>query len=170
MNKRGHVLNGVLLAVGMAVVFDPSGDVSTYTLMVQLLPPIVLGAMLPDIDTAFGTHRKTLHNLAVLGGFLAYPYFFANLSYVWIGVATHYVLDVIGSKRGIALFYPYAEEYGLPIGVTVSSDHAELVTILISGFEVGVLAAVHYYVVDLTAMTLRAPVASRIPEALLAVV
>ncbi len=168
MNKRGHVLNGVLLAVGLAVVLDPSGDVSTYVLVLELLPPVVLGALLPDIDTAFGTHRKTLHNLAVLAGFVAYPYLFGNLAYVWVGVATHYVLDVVGSKRGIALFYPYPEEYGLPVGVTVSSDRAGPATVLISALEIGALAGVHLFVIDLMSMTLRPPVASRVPDAVLA--
>lgn len=151
----------------MAVVFDPSGDVSTYVWMLELLPPIVLGALLPDVDTAFGTHRKTLHNLPLLVGFIAYPYLFGNLAYVWIGIATHYLLDVVGSKRGIALFYPYQEEFGLPIGVTVSSNYAGPVTVAISLFEVGLLAAIHYYVIDLMAMVLREPVASRLPAELL---
>lgn len=168
MNKRGHVMNGVLLAVGLGVVLEPAGNLDTLTMVVKLLPPVVLGALFPDVDTAFGTHRKTLHNLPVLAGFLVYPYVFGNLAYVWVGIATHYLLDVIGSKRGIALFYPYRQEYNLPVGVAVASDYSELVTVVVSLAEIGALAAVHYYVFDLMALTLRTPVASRIPEGLLA--
>lgn len=165
MNKRGHVLNGVLLAIGLGYVLDPSGDLSTFRWIVALLPPVVLGALFPDIDTAFGKHRKTLHNLPILALFLAYPLYFDNLHFVWVGIATHYILDVVGSKRGIALFYPYSQEYGLPIGVTVSSDRAELVTILISVFEVLVLAGIHFFLVDLTSATLRPEVVALLPEA-----
>jgi hypothetical protein len=51
-------------------------------------------------------------------------------------VATHYVLDVVGSKRGIALFYPlWSEEFGLPVGVSVSSKHADLVTVAVTALE-----------------------------------
>jgi len=86
-----------------------------------------LGALFPDVDTAFGKHRKTLHNLPILIGFVAFPFVFGNLEYVWIGVLTHYVLDIAGSKRGIALFYPlWKEEFGLPIGVAVSSKNARI--------------------------------------------
>ena len=164
MNKRGHVLNAVLLTVGVGYVLDPSGDVTTFVLIAELLPPIVLGALFPDVDTAFGKHRKTLHNLPVLALFLAYPFFFDNLSFVWIGVATHYVLDVVGSRRGIALFYPFPQEYGLPIGVVTSSDYAEVVTVVITLLEVGLLAVVHFFVFDLVALSLRPAVATRLPE------
>lgn len=166
MNKRGHVLNGVLLAIGLGYVLDPSGDVSTFVLIVKLVPPVVLGALFPDVDTAFGKHRKTLHNLLVLAGFLVYPYVFDNLAFVWVGIATHYVLDVVGSKRGIALFYPYSQEYGLPIGVAVSNKYAGIVTVVISVAEVLVLAGLHFFVIDLTAMTLRPTVTQYIPEGL----
>ena len=164
VNKRGHVLNGILLAIGLGYVLDPSGDVSTFLLIAELLPPVVLGALFPDVDTAFGKHRKTLHNLPVLAGFLAYPFFFDNLAFVWVGIATHYVLDVVGSRRGIALFYPFPEEFGLPIGVTVTSNYAEAVTVFITLVELGLLAVVHLFVFDLVEMTFRPAVASRLPE------
>jgi hypothetical protein len=73
---------------------------------------------------------------------------------------------VVGSKRGIALFYPYTEEYGLPIGVAVSSDHSELVTVVISVFEVLALAGLHFFVIDLTTAALRPEVVALLPEAL----
>jgi len=103
--------------------------------------PLVLGALFPDVDTAFGKHRKTLHCLPVLGVFLAYPYFFGNLDFVWAGILSHYLLDVFGSKRGIALFYPFWKaEFGSPTGVTTTSAYAEVVTVIITLFEVGLFA------------------------------
>jgi hypothetical protein len=149
VNKKGHVLNAVLLAVGIGVILAPTLDLGTARSVAELFVPVVLGALFPDVDTAFGRHRKTLHNLPVLGIFLAYPLVFGNLQFVWIGVLTHYVLDVAGSKRGIALFYPWEKEFSLPIGVATSSDYADLVTVLITAVELGILFAVHRYVVPL---------------------
>ncbi|MGM0590919.1 MAG: metal-dependent hydrolase [Halobacteriota archaeon] len=149
MNKKGHVLNAILLSIGLGYILEPSGDVPTFVAIAELSVPIVLGALFPDVDTAFGKHRKTLHNLAVLAIFLVYPYYFDNLHFVWVGVATHYVLDLVGSKRGIALFYPFEKEYDLPVGVPVSSKHADLVTVVITGAELALLAAVHFYLLPL---------------------
>lgn len=140
MNKRGHVLNAALLAIGVGYILEPSGDVPTFEMIATSGMPIVLGALLPDVDTAFGKHRKTLHNLPVLAAAYAWPIVFGTLQYVWIGVLTHYVLDVMGSKRGIALFYPFwDEEFGFPVGVTTSSKYAGVVTVLVTAVE---LAAV----------------------------
>jgi len=161
VNKRGHVSNGVLLALGLAVVVSPVPELETLEWAVKLLPPVVLGALLPDIDTEFGRHR----NLPVLASFVAYPILFDNLQFVWVGIATHYVLDIVGSKRGIALFYPYEKEYGLPIGVAVSSDRAGTVTTVISVAEVAVLGVLHFFVVDLTTAGLRPAVYELLPEA-----
>ncbi len=100
MNKRGLGLNGVILTVDPRS-FEPTMD-SAFLLaqkIGQLSLPVVLGALFPDVDTAFGKHRKTLHNLPVLVIFLAFPLVFDNLQFVWIGVATHYVLDMVGSTR-----------------------------------------------------------------------
>ncbi|MDS0258106.1 metal-dependent hydrolase [Haloarcula sp. S1CR25-12] len=146
MNKRGHVLNAVLLSIGLGYVLDPSGDVSTFATIAEVFLPVVLGALFPDVDTAFGKHRKTLHNLPVLLIFLAHPvYHGGNLQWVWLGVVTHYVLDIVGSKRGIALFYPISStEYGFPTGVTTSSDRAEAVTVAITLFELAAIAALVY--------------------------
>jgi len=145
MNKRGHVLNAVLLSVGIGYIIQPSGDVETFRTIAEVSVPIVLGALFPDVDTAFGKHRKTLHNLLVLGIVLAYPIYFDNLQFVWIGVVTHYVLDVFGSKRGIALFYPlWDEEFGLPIGVTVSSKWADAMMLSVTAFELAVAAFIVY--------------------------
>ncbi|MFC7136026.1 metal-dependent hydrolase [Halobaculum litoreum] len=161
MNKKGHVLNAILLAIGLGYVLQPSGDVETFVTIAELFVPLVLGALFPDADTAFGKHRKTLHNLPVLAVFLAYPLYFGNLRFVWIGVVTHYVLDVVGSRRGIALFYPLLKtEYGLPIGVTTSSKHADAVTVVITLAELAVLAVVQFFVVDLSTGTPREQVAA----------
>ncbi|MFB6090886.1 MAG: metal-dependent hydrolase [Halobellus sp.] len=167
MNKEGHVLNGALLAVGLGfiITLDPTagpliggeagvtpaalasalGDAALKA--VELSLPVTLGALFPDVDTAFGRHRKTLHNLPILAVFLAFPYLFGNLRFVWIGVATHYVLDVLGSKRGIALFYPFSSaEYGFPTGVATSSAWAMRVTVAVTAVELVILALVHNYV------------------------
>jgi membrane-bound metal-dependent hydrolase YbcI (DUF457 family) len=167
MNKSGHVLNGALLAVGLGAILavdptagpilaGPDGTVTAASVgavardvgvsVAQLSLPVILGALFPDVDTAFGRHRKTLHSLPVLGIFLAFPFLFGNLRYVWIGVATHYFLDMVGSKRGIALFHPLSDtEYSFPTGVATSSAWATRVTVLITGVELLVLGAIHYY-------------------------
>lgn len=146
MNKKGHVLNAVLLAVGLGYVLEPAGDVTTFRTIAAVFIPVVLGALFPDVDTAFGKHRKTLHNVWVLGVFLAYPMFFDNLHYVWVGILTHYVLDFAGSKRGLALFYPLSsKEYDFPLGVTTSSSFADVVTVAVTLAELGLFAAVYYY-------------------------
>jgi len=135
MNKDGHVLNAVLLSIGLGYVLEPAGDFTTFRTIAEVIIPVTLGALFPDVDTAFGRHRKTLHNFAVLGIFLAYPLVFGNLQFVWIGVLTHYVLDLLGSRRGLALFYPYETEYSVPFGVTTSSKYANVATLVITGFE-----------------------------------
>lgn len=151
MNKRGHVLNAVLLSIGIGYILQPSGDVATFRSVVEVGMPVVLGALFPDVDTAFGDHRKTLHNLPVLAVFLAFPLYFDNLHFVWIGVLTHYVLDVVGSRRGIAVFYPlWREEFGFPTGVTTSSKWAEVVTVVVTAFELAAIAVVVYEVPQLT--------------------
>jgi hypothetical protein len=156
VNKKGHVLNAALLSVGLGVVFaaptalTADTALATVETIAKLSVPIVLGALFPDVDTAFGKHRKTLHNLFVLGIFVGFPFLFGNLYYVWIGIATHYLLDVVGSRRGIALFYPLTrQEWGLPSGVTTSSKYADLVTVVVTGLEVAALGAFHFYVMPL---------------------
>ena len=139
MNKRGHVLNAALLSIGLGYVLQPSGDVETFVTIAEVSVPVVLGALVPDVDTAFGRHRKTLHNLFVLGIVAAYPIYFSNLDWVWLGVVTHYALDYFGSRRGIALFYPlWDEEFGSPTGVTTASEYAEIVTVAVTVFEIAV--------------------------------
>ncbi|WP_338727759.1 metal-dependent hydrolase [Haladaptatus sp. DJG-WS-42] len=135
MNKRGHVLNALLLSIGLGYILHPSGDIETLRTIAEVSVPVVLGALFPDVDTAFGRHRKTLHNLLVLGVFAAWPTYFGNLHYVWIGILTHYVLDILGSKRGIALFYPFEKEYNLPVGVPVSSRYADAVMLAVTAVE-----------------------------------
>lgn len=159
MNKKGHVLNAILLSIGLGYILQPSGDVETFVAIIEMTPPIILGALFPDVDTAFGRHRKTLHNLPILAIFLAYPHYFGNLHFVWAGILTHYLLDMVGSKRGIALFYPVLrKEYSFPTGVATTSKYADTVTLVVTGVELAVFAALHYYVpqlyVDLSATTM----------------
>ena len=147
MNKKGHVLNAVLLSIGLGILLQPPTEpievLATLETIVMIGVPVTLGALFPDVDTAFGKHRKTLHNLPVLAAFVAFPYAFGNLEYVWIGVLTHYVLDVAGSRRGIALFYPLSPtEYNLPFGVAVSSSRATIVTVLVTVGELFLAAAI----------------------------
>lgn len=147
MNKRGHVMNAVLLSIGIGVLIEPTASVEMVRTVAEVFVPVVLGALFPDVDTAFGKHRKTLHNLPMLGIFLAYPIFFGNLQFVWIGVLTHYALDFFGSKRGIALFYPmWSAEFGFPIGVTTSSKWAEPMTVAVTAFELTIVAGILYLV------------------------
>lgn len=145
MNKDGHVLNAVLLSIGLGYVLEPAGDFTTFRTIAEVIIPVTLGALFPDVDTAFGRHRKTLHNLGVLGIFLAYPLVFDNLQFVWIGVLTHYVLDLLGSKRGLALLYPYEKEYSLPFGVATSSKYANAAMLAITLFELAIAAVAVIY-------------------------
>lgn len=146
MNKRGHVLNAVLLAIGLGYMVRPSGDVETFVTIAELFVPIVLGALVPDVDTAFGRHRKTLHNLPVLAVMLAYPIYFGNLQWVWVGVLTHYALDLLGTKRGLALLYPlWDREFGLPFGVAVSSRWTTAVMLVVTALELAAAAAIVYW-------------------------
>jgi membrane-bound metal-dependent hydrolase YbcI (DUF457 family) len=145
MNKRGHVLNAALLSVGLGYVVHPSGDLTTFATIAELAVPIVLGALLPDVDAVFGRHRKTLHNLPVLGIVLAYPIYFGNLQWVWVGVLTHYLLDLVGTRRGIALFYPFWDrEFDLPLGVPVTSRWSTPVTLAVTAVELAVAALLVY--------------------------
>ncbi|WP_226006858.1 metal-dependent hydrolase [Natrinema salinisoli] len=141
MNKKGHVLNAVLLSLGLGYILEPSGSLETFRTILVVGIPVTLGALFPDVDTEFGKHRKTLHNLPILAGFYAFPIFFGNLEYVWIGILTHYVLDIAGSKRGIALFYPlWKKEFGLPIGVAVSSKRSDIMMVIVTVAELAVVA------------------------------
>jgi membrane-bound metal-dependent hydrolase YbcI (DUF457 family) len=146
MNQKEHVLNAALLGIGLAYVLEPAGDAATFRTVVGVSVPVVLGALFPDVDAHFGRHRKTFHNLPVLALFLAFPVAFGNLQWVWLGVLSHFVLDVLGTTRGVALWYPlWAREFNLPFGVPVSSNWAGLVTLCITALELAVAAAVVWY-------------------------
>lgn len=150
MNKQGHVLNALLLAIGVGFVLEPSVTLGTAEKIAQVSVPLILGALFPDVDTAFGRHRKTLHSLPVLGMFLAYPVLFGNLYFVWAGVLSHYVLDMVGSRRGIALFHPLSDrEFGFPSGVTTSSQYATIVTVVVTALQIAAFWAVHTYALNL---------------------
>ena len=63
---------------------------------------------------------------------------------------THYLLDVVGSRRGIALFHPLSDrEFGMPTGVTTSSKYADLVTVVITALEIAAFWAINEYVINL---------------------
>lgn len=143
MNKRGHVMNAVLLSAGIALLLEGKLLAPTVRTFVAVAVPVTLGALFPDIDTTFGRHRKTFHNLATLGLFVGFPILFGNLRFVWIGVLAHYVLDLTNT-RGLALFYPWPREYDVPFGVPVSSKWATTVTLSVTVVEIGVVAAVLY--------------------------
>ncbi|QLG60416.1 metal-dependent hydrolase [Halorarum salinum] len=141
MNKRGHIVNAVLLGFGTGFLLEPTISLAGARSAFVVGVPVVLGALVPDIDTEFGTHRKTLHNLPVLVLFVAFPHFTGNLQYVWLGIATHYALDLLGNVRGMAVFYPYPKLYDIPVGVPVTSKWADVVTLLVTAFELAVVAA-----------------------------
>jgi len=140
MNKGGHVLNAVLLSIGIGVLLEPSLTFSTLEKVFQVGVPVIIGALFPDIDTEFGDHRQTFHNLPVLVGFITFPLVFDNLYFVWIGVATHYALDLLGTKGGMALLYPDNKMFDLPVGVSVDSKKATLVTFIVTAIEIAALA------------------------------
>lgn len=142
MNKRDHVINGVLFGAGVGFVFDPMLPTSLVESVVAIGIPVVLGTLLPDMDTAFGSHRKTFHNFLFLGGFILFPFYFGNLQYVWLGILSHFILDLLGSKRGLALLYPYSHEFDLPLGVAVNSSFATVVTLVVTAIEVGIVIAI----------------------------
>jgi membrane-bound metal-dependent hydrolase YbcI (DUF457 family) len=146
VNKKGHVLNAFLLAVGLGYILEPSGTEATFVAIAEVSVPVILGALFPDVDTAFGKHRKTLHNLPVLAVVAGYPLVFGNLQWVWLGVVTHYVLDVMGTTRGIALFYPvWDREFDLPFGIPVDSKFSNVLTVGITAFELALIAGLVYF-------------------------
>lgn len=142
MNEKGHVVNAVLLSVGISVIAHPRVDLALVVTIAEFGVPILAGSLIPDIDTTFGTHRKTIHNLPTLTVFVAFPLVFDNLHFVWIGVLTHYVLDLLGNVKGMAIFYPWPVFYDIPVGVSVDSRWADVVTILVSAVELGILAVI----------------------------
>jgi len=144
MNKRGHVVNAVLLSVGLGFILEQSVSVDALVMVLKVAPPILLGALFPDIDTAFGTHRKTFHNVWVLALAVAFPFVFNNLHYVWIGITTHYVLDLLGNVKGMGIFYPLPGFYDIPVGVNVNSRWADVVTLAVTGFELAILGGLVY--------------------------
>jgi len=143
MRERGHVINAVILGVGIGVLLDPSMTLGTLESVVGVGFPVVLGALLPDVDTSFGAHRVHGHNVLVLAVVLAFPMLFGNLAWVWLGVVTHYVLDLLGNVRGMALLYPLTRNfYDVPVGVNVDSPLADVVTLVVTGVELAVVAAI----------------------------
>lgn len=139
MNKDDHVINAVILGIGVGVLLAPSMNQSPFSAVPAVGTPIVIGALFPDIDTEFGTHRETFHNFAVLAVFVGFPIYFGNLFFVWIGVLTHYVLDLLGTKGGMALFYPAQKHVSVPVGVNVDSPKSRVVTLGVTAFELAIV-------------------------------
>ncbi len=61
-------------------------------------------------------------------------------------MATHYVLDVLGTTRGIALFYPlWSREFDVPFGIRVDSRYADLMTVTVTAVELaGIFMLLQY--------------------------
>lgn len=140
MNRRNHVVNAALLSAGLAIMLASTFDVMTLSVMLQIGVPVMVGALFPDLDVAIGAHRKTFHNLPVLSAFMLYPVVFDNLHFIWMGILAHYLLDLLGTDRGIALLYPLQAEIDVPLGVPVGTRWADLMTLLVTGFELWVLS------------------------------
>jgi membrane-bound metal-dependent hydrolase YbcI (DUF457 family) len=74
---------------------------------------------------------------------LAFPIAFGNLAWVWLGVVTHYVLDLLGNVRGMAIFYPLSRRFfDVPVGVNVDSRWADVVTVCVTCLELTVAAGI----------------------------
>lgn len=142
MREKGHVFNAVCLGVGTGLLLEPTVSTAALVSVVTVGVPVLLGALLPDIDTTFGKHRQTFHNAWVLAAFIAFPHFLGNLQYVWLGITTHYALDLLGNVKGMAVFYPFGGMYDIPVGVTIDSRWADVVTVLVTAFELAIVAAV----------------------------
>ena len=141
MNEKGHAVNAVLLSLGVGVILEPDLTIRTLAAVAMVTPPIVLGALFPDLDTTFGTHRKTFHNVWVLAIAVGFPKVFGNLRFVRIGIGMHYVLDLLGNRKGMAVFHPVPGFYDLPVGVDVTSRWADVVTLAVTAFELALLGA-----------------------------
>lgn len=135
MNKRDHVINAVLLSIGISVLLSPPDVLDAFMVVLTVAPPVILGALLPDLDTVFGVHRKTFHNVWVLAFIMSFPLLFGNLYYVWIGVLSHFTLDLLGNRYGMGLLYPLPGFYDIPVGVNVDSRLAGVVTLLVTALE-----------------------------------
>jgi hypothetical protein len=136
MNKREHVVNGALLSVGLSALFTAPVGWETVRFTIEIGVPIMIGTLLPDVDTVVGSHRKTLHNLLFLVIMIGFPIQYNNLYFVWLGVLSHYVLDMLGNVRGMALLYPYPTEFDVPIGIEANSVWALPITLFITLLEV----------------------------------
>jgi Predicted membrane-bound metal-dependent hydrolase (DUF457). len=168
MNRGPHVLNAIALGVAVSIAVDTSAYEqllaaivtgasigppmwTAVTAAVAVTVPVVLGAMVPDIDATVGQHRKTLHNGFVLLGFVWFPIAYGNLQYVWIGVAAHLLLDLFGTDRGIALAYPFVErEVRSPLRWPARGGMALVATGVITLIELWVLAVIHLQVAPVT--------------------
>lgn len=70
---------------------------------------------------------------------MSIPFLFGNLHYGWIGVLTHYTLDILGNRYGMGVVYSLPGFYDIPVGISVDSNWADAVTLLVTAAELGVL-------------------------------
>ncbi len=138
MNKREHVVNAVLVGAGIGYMLEPGTGSATLQSVARVTVPVTLGTMIPDIDTSIGEHRKTFHNLLTFVVFAIFPVAFNNLKWVWLGILSHYILDLLGTHRGMALLYPLTGEFRIPVGVPVNSLLAPFVTLIVTFATLGV--------------------------------
>ena len=103
MNRNSHLQMGFIFGVTAIVLSGISFESIPLGLMV------FFGSIFPDYDVAYGTHRKTLHNLWVMAACGSYMWFYgfpavANLFFL-LGFLSHLVADSV-TKQGIMPFYP----------------------------------------------------------------
>lgn len=141
MNQRAHVLNAAAVgAVAGAAWAYPADAVAVAVSACIVTVPVVLGALLPDADCSVGSHRKTLHNLPVLGVLVAFPLVVGNLAWAWLGVLVHYVGDALLSGRGLALLWPLTRREWFGRSLPYSETRAAVA--LLTAAEAAVLTAV----------------------------
>ena len=105
------------------------------SVMAVMLDPGVLGAS-GDVLRRSGS---AVDGNWVLLAAVGFPALFGNLHYVWIGILTHYTLDLLGNQYGMGVVYPLPGFYDIPVGVNVDSYWADAVTLLVTAAELGVV-------------------------------
>ncbi len=82
MNKQDHIINGVLVGIGVGSILSPTWDTWMIHSIVAVTVPVTLGVLVSDVASDFGRHRNTLHNGVLLGSFVVFPFVFGILQYV----------------------------------------------------------------------------------------
>jgi len=111
MNQKAHITGGILLAAAVMIAGIPPLTASF----------VVFGGMFNDVDhvdiplSSQGVHRKLLHNIYVIGLFLALSIKYPPLFYWALGMFLHNVMDMF-SGAPVYLLWPISHE-GEHIGV-----------------------------------------------------